>query len=107
MIIGEPTYLALHFDVVEEWNLPGNTWRNGVFSLCLGGEATFCASDVVELKTTIGFYSKAGILDLPISDIKIDAVDLYRNAESYFAGDGERLIDGLFDMTCTAMGDKG
>ena len=55
MIIGDPTYLALHFDIVDEWNMPGNPWRNGVFALYLGGEAIFCPADVVELKTTIGF----------------------------------------------------
>ena len=31
---------------------------------------------------------------------------LYQNAESYFTGDGTELIDGLFDMTCTAMEDN-
>ncbi|WP_197715390.1 Imm42 family immunity protein [Aquitalea magnusonii] len=61
--------------------------------------------DVVELKTTFGFYSKSPIEELCINNIEIDAVDLYRNAEKYFIGDGEELIKGLFDLTCTAMED--
>ncbi|WP_407345164.1 Imm42 family immunity protein [Dickeya ananatis] len=44
---------------------------------------------------------------LIVNDLIVDAVTLYRNAESYFTGDGDVLIDGLFDLTCTAMGDNG
>jgi hypothetical protein len=44
---------------------------------------------------------------LVVNDVNIDATDLYKNARDYFIGDGESLINGLFDMTCTAMGDNG
>lgn len=43
---------------------------------------------------------------LCVNDSSIDVYGLYQNAESYFTGDGTELIDGLFDMTCTAMEDN-
>ncbi|MBX9333089.1 Imm42 family immunity protein [Serratia sp. IR-2025] len=52
------------------------------------------------------FYAKVPLDELCINNLSIDAVSLYRNAESYFTGDGTELIDGLFDMTCTTMEDS-
>lgn len=105
MIYGDPFSFALQFDVVEAWNIPGDTWRNGIFSLYIDGERLFHAIEPVELKTTFSFYSNAPLDEICINDLNIDVGSLYKNAESYFTGDGTELIDGLFDMTCTAMGD--
>ncbi|WP_042859957.1 immunity 42 family protein [Dickeya sp. NCPPB 3274] len=107
MIYGDPFYFALQFDVVEHWTSPGDIWKNGLFSLYLDGRRIFDVVDVFELKTTFGFYSKSPVDGLIVNDLIVDAVTLYRNAESYFTGDGDVLIDGLFDLTCTAMGDNG
>ena len=107
MIYGDPFYFSLQFDVVEIWNSPDDIWRNGLFYLYIDGKRMFDIVDVYELKTIFSFYSKSPINDLYINDLDISPVDLYKNAESYFTGDGDVLIDGLFDMTCTAMGDNG
>lgn len=107
MIYGDPFYFALQFDVVDAWNTPGDIWRNGLFSLYIDGDKVFDTVDVFELTTTFSFYSKAPVNELSINDLSIEAIALYKNARDYFIGDGEELIDGLFDMTCTAMGDNG
>ncbi|EHX1051993.1 hypothetical protein DSM92_23365 [Salmonella enterica subsp. enterica] len=107
MIYGDPFIFAFQFDVVESWNTHGDIWRNGMFSLYVEGEKLFDIVDVFELKTTFGFYSKANIHDLNVNDLTIDANALFKNAWDYFIGDGEVLVDGLFDLTCTPMGDNG
>lgn len=107
MIYGDPFIFAIQFDVVETWNTPGDIWKNGIFSLYVEGNKLFDVVDVFELTTTFSFYSKAPINDLNVNDLAIDATALYKNAKDYFIGDGEMLIDGLFDLTCTAMGDNG
>ncbi|MDD9664274.1 MULTISPECIES: immunity 42 family protein [Klebsiella] len=105
MIYGDPFIFALQFDVVETWNAPDDTWKNGLFSLYIDGQRLFDSINPVELKTTFGFYFNAPLDKLCVNDSSIDANGLYQNAASYFTGDGTELIDGLFDMTCTAMED--
>ncbi|MBT0731510.1 immunity 42 family protein [Rosenbergiella nectarea] len=107
MIYGDPFYFSLQFDVVETWNFPDDIWKNGVFSLYIDGKRIFDTIEAFELKTIFSFYLKSPINELCINDIDISSADLYKNAESYFTGDGEILIDGLFDLTCTAMEDNG
>jgi len=107
MIYGDPFYFSLQFDIVEVWNSPDDIWKNGIFSLYIDGKRLFDIVDAFELKTTFSFYSKSPIKDLRINDLDISPFDLYKNAESYFTGDSDVHIDGLFDMTCTAMGDNG
>ncbi|WGO82524.1 immunity 42 family protein [Arsenophonus apicola] len=107
MIYGDSFSFALQFDVVEIWSSPNNIWKNGLFFFYLDGIKLFDSVDIVELKTTMSFYSHMRIDELASNDINIDSIGLYRNAESYFTDDGEVLIDGLFDMTCTAMEDNG
>ncbi|MDH2912048.1 immunity 42 family protein [Kosakonia sp. HypNH10] len=106
MIYGDPFIFALQFDVVEALNAPGDTWKNGLFSLYIDGQRLFGNINPVELKTTLGFYSSVPLDKLCVNDSSIDAHSLYQNAASYFTGDGTELIDGLFDMTCTAMEDN-
>lgn len=106
MIYGDPFYFSLQFDAVECWNSPDDTWRNGVFTLCLDGKKLFDAVDVFELRTVLSFYSKAPIEQLVVNDLDISADEVYNNAKDYFLGDGEKLIDGLFDMTCVPMEDN-
>lgn len=107
MIYGDPFCLSLQFDVVDEWSTPNDIWKNGLFSLCIDGRVIFNVVDVFELTATFSFYSKAPIESLNVNDTSIDARILYSNATDYFLGDSEELIDGLFDMTCTPMGDNG
>lgn len=106
MIYGDPFYFSLQFDVVDNWNIPDDIWKNGIFSLYVEGNKIFDVVDVFELTTTFSFYSNAPVDKLSINDLCVDAASLYKNAREYFVGDGEVLIDGLFDMTCTAMGDN-
>lgn len=105
MIVGDPFYFALQFDVVDNWNLPGDSWRNGVFSLYINGERVFNLVDVCELRTVISFYSNARIEELRVNDSQIDCSALYKVANEYFWGDSPELLDGLFDLTATAMSD--
>ena len=51
MIFGNPDSFALQFDIVDGWNVPGDIWRNGIFSMYLGGGRVFHFVDVVELRT--------------------------------------------------------
>jgi hypothetical protein len=41
MIFGNPDSFALQFDIVDGWNVPGDIWRNGIFSMYLGGGECF------------------------------------------------------------------
>lgn len=107
MIYGDPFYFSLQFDVVAEWSEPDDIWKNGLFSICIEGNILFNAVDVFELTTTFSFYARAPIEYLNVNDDSADANTIYSNAENYFKGDGEMLIDGLFDMTCTPMEDNG
>ncbi|WP_239954922.1 immunity 42 family protein [Pantoea sp. Z09] len=106
MIFGDPYCFALQFEVVECWNDPDDIWRNGIFTLYVEGKKLFDAVDVFELRTTFSFYSKAPINELFINDLDFSADELYKNAKDYFLGNGEKLIDGLFDMTCIPMEDN-
>ncbi|MCY1293132.1 hypothetical protein D3C80_975080 [compost metagenome] len=106
-MLGDPHYFAIQIDVVVSWNIPDDIWKNGLFYLYIDGKRVFDNLDGVELATTVGFYRNAPIDQLPVSDIDMDVVSLYRNAEAYFTGDSEQLVEGLFDLTCTGMGDAG
>lgn len=106
MIYGDLFRFALQFDVVECWNDPGNIWKNGLFALYIEGKKVFDVVDAFELRTTFSFYSKAPINELSINELDIDVSEIYKNAKDYFLGDGEKLIDGLFDMTSVPMEDN-
>lgn len=73
----------------------------------LKGNRLFGVVDSFELRTILSFYSNVPISDLIVNDVCISSIDLYKNAENYFTGDSDDHIDGLFDMSCTAMGDNG
>ncbi|EPL6454720.1 immunity 42 family protein [Providencia rettgeri] len=107
MICGDPFFFAIQFDVVKPWCVQNDIWVNGVFTLYIEGDKLFDIVDVFELKTILSFYTNSPVNKLCTNDINIDAVKLYKNAENYFTGDGEDLIDGLFYLTCTAMEDNG
>lgn len=107
MIVGDPFYFALQFDVIDNWNSPDDSWRNGIFSLYINGEKIFGIVDVFELRTILSFYSKAPVDELCVSNTQLDGVAIYRNASEYFWGDGVELEKGLFDLTATAMSDNG
>ncbi|MCG7366320.1 immunity 42 family protein [Pantoea sp. ACRSH] len=106
MIYGDPFRFALQFDVVENWNEPGDIWKNGLFALYIEGDKVFDVVDSFELRTTFSFYSKMPINEIAINDLDIDKSKLYTNAKDYFLGESEKLIDGLFDMTCIPMEDN-
>ncbi|MDI3414628.1 MULTISPECIES: immunity 42 family protein [Pantoea] len=106
MIYGDPFHFALQFDVVECWNDPDDIWKNGLFALYIEGKKVFDDVDAFELRTTFSFYSKSPINQLVTNDLDFGADELYNNAKDYFLGGGEKLIDGLFDMTCVPMEDK-
>ncbi|HAB91385.1 MAG TPA: hypothetical protein DCF43_03485 [Pseudomonas sp.] len=107
MIIGDPFDFALQFEIVKVWNAPDDVWKNGLFSLYISGRRVFGCVDVFELTTTFGFYHDAPVETLSTNNLVVGKEVLYQNAEDFFMGDGEELIGGLFDMTCTAMGDNG
>lgn len=106
MIVGDPFFFALQFDVVESWNSNDGFWKNGVFSLYINGERVFGVLDVFELRTILSFYSKVPVDDLRVNDLVVSGKDIYENADSYFLGDGTVLMDGVLDLTCTPMGDS-
>ncbi|WP_454669940.1 Imm42 family immunity protein [Achromobacter kerstersii] len=106
MIVGDPFNFSLQFDVVDNWNLSDDSWRNGVFALYINGERVFSVVDVFELRAIISFYSNAPIEELRVNDTQIDSSELYKVASEYFWGDGSELLDGLFDLTATAMIDS-
>jgi hypothetical protein len=105
MIFGNPDDFALQFDIVDGWNTPGDTWRNGVFSMYVGGERVFHFVDVLELRTISGFYRTLRLkCDTAVCDV--DAARLYEEAHSYFYGDSDALRAGLMTLVCTAMEDR-
>lgn len=106
MIVGDPLFFALQFDVVDSWNSSDGFWKNGVFSLYINGERVFGVLDVFELRTILSFYSKLPMDDLRVNDLVVSGKDVYENADSYFLGDGTVLMDGVLDLTCTPMGDS-
>ncbi|HCE6054505.1 immunity 42 family protein [Pseudomonas aeruginosa] len=107
MIVGDPFYFALQFDVVDSWNSPGDSWRNGIFYLYVSGEKIFSVVDVLELEAIFSFYSKAPIEGLCVNDVQLNSADIYKSASEYFWGDGVEVVKGLFDLTATAMSDNG
>ncbi|MEZ1778117.1 Imm42 family immunity protein, partial [Pseudomonas aeruginosa] len=71
MIVGDPFYFAIQFYVVDSWNSPGDSWRNGIFYLYVSGEKIFSVVDVLELETIFSFYSKAPIEGLCVNDVQL------------------------------------
>ena len=106
MIYGDPFTFALQFDVVDSWNAPGDIWKNGMFAIYIDGKRIFSVVDVFELATTLSFYSKSNIEELKENNTLSSASEVFKNAQEYFLGDEEVLIDGLLDLTCTAMEDN-
>lgn len=106
MIYGDPFTFALQFDVVGSWNAPGDIWKNGMFAIYIDGKRIFSVVDVFELATTLSFYSKSNIEELKENNTLSSASEVFKNAQEYFLGDEEVLIDGLLDLTCTAMEDN-
>lgn len=106
MIIGNPYNFAIQFDVVEAWNTPGDLWRNGVFRMYLNGVSVFDVLDVVELRTTIGFYSKLPLELLTPGEHLGSAHAVYTESNEYFVGDEDCLSSAICNLTCTAMGDR-
>ncbi|HBO2023576.1 TPA: hypothetical protein L4G35_000750 [Pseudomonas aeruginosa] len=93
--------------MVDSWNSPGDSWRNGIFYLYVSGEKIFSVVDVLELETIFSFYSKAPIEGLCVNDVQLNSADIYKSASEYFWGDGVEVVKGLFDLTATAMSDNG
>lgn len=106
MIIGDPFNFAIQFDVVKNWNAQGDLWRNGVFRMYLNGGVVFDFLDVVELRTTVGFYSKLPFKLLSPNERFGNARTLFCESNDYFVGDGVSLNSAICDLACTAMGGR-
>lgn len=107
MIVGDPDYFAIQFDIVSSWNVPEGTWRNGVFFIYVGGRQLFGFSNSFELKTTLGFYCSRSLSNA-VCDVDLKADEVYKNAYEYFvSGEGKGLTFQVIDMTCTGMEDGG
>lgn len=107
MIYGDPFTFALQFDVVDSWNAPGDIWKNGMIAIYIDGKRIFSIVDVFELATTLSFYSKSKVEELKENNTLSSASEVFINAQENFQGDEEVFIDGLLDLTCTAMEDNG
>lgn len=107
MIYGDPFKFALQFDVVEEWNSIGSEWRNGLFAMFIDGESIYASIDVVELRTTLGFFKAVPNSPRDCGMPETSASELFQAAHDYFMGDGEERPNGVVSLTCTAMGDVG
>lgn len=107
MVIGDPFCFAIQYDVVESWNIPGDIWKNGLFSIYIDGRRIFGSVDAIELVTTIGCYQNFPFEGLVANDLNMDADSVYKKAQEYFYGGSDQILDGLFGFTCTAMEDLG
>lgn len=107
MIVGDPFYFAIQYDVVDSWNVPGDIWKNGLFSVYIDGKRVFGSVDIIELVTTLNCYRNIPFEDLVANDLNMDAVSVYQKAQEYFYGGSDKVLDGLFGFTCTAMEDLG
>lgn len=106
MIYGDPFSFAIQFDRVEAWNLDKDIWENGIFGFYVNGQNLMERVEVVELKTTMGFYSDIPRLHSKLADV-VRGPALYQNAHQYFYGNSEQIIDGVMNLTCIAMADMG
>lgn len=84
MIVGDPFYFALQFDTVGAWNSSRDIWKNGLFYLYIDGSRVFDVVDVLELKTTVGFYRNLPIENSLVNNTNIDNESLYRSADFIF-----------------------
>lgn len=106
MIIGDPFKFAIQFDSVNEWN-SDNFWRNGAFSLYINGVRLPDLLDVIELRVTLACYVKLEKITTVSGNEKLSAEHIYKTTNSYLFGDGLNYIEGVYDLTCTAMSDVG
>lgn len=106
MIYGDPFDFAIQYDVVEVWNENKNFWKNGLFFIYIGGEKIGLV-DVVELKTTIGFYKRCGGVEVEFYADNLEFREIYRAGMNRFYGDDTVVPGSVGDLTCTAFGDRG
>ncbi|MFY3137463.1 Imm42 family immunity protein [Achromobacter xylosoxidans] len=106
MIYGDPFNFAIQYDVVKVWNENENFWKNGLFFIYVGGEKIGLV-DVVELKTTIGFYKRCGGAEVEFYEDNIKFRQIYNAGMSRFYGDDTVVPGSVGDLTCTAFGDCG
>jgi hypothetical protein len=105
MIYGDPFKFALQFSVVSAWN-NDDVWSNGLFAMYIDGASVFSPVDAIELRTTFSFYKSISFDEADRANSSVSAEELFQNADNYFTGDGEVLLDGVLNLTCTAMGDQ-
>lgn len=106
MIIGDPFKFAIQFDSVSEWN-SDDFWRNGIFSIYINGLRLPERLDVIELRVTLACYIKLESIVAMSGNENLSAEYIYRTTNSYLFGDGSDYIEGVYDLTCTAMSDMG
>lgn len=107
MIYGDPFKFALQFDAVDAWNVRGNEWRNGIFALYVCGGRLFDSVDSIELRTTFDFFKRVSFDRAKLGNSDVIASKIFEDAYEYFAGEGDKLMDGVVSLTCTAMSDVG
>jgi hypothetical protein len=105
MIYGDPYRFAVQVDKASAWTLPGDIWINGIFSVYLEGKRVFDIVDTMELRTTVGVFTKSDLDSLEENNMDISKEEIIRNAHACYILGTEELYKGVRDLTCTIMGD--
>lgn len=106
MIVGDPFCFAINYDVVAEWNSVGDLWKNGIFFIYINGQR-IGELDVVELRTTLSFYKKNHDWKISSEGAGASSRELYEAGFDLFYGEGKDNFYCIYDLTCTAFGDRG
>lgn len=85
MIAGDPDRFAMQFQVIDAWNVQGDSWRNGVLCVYAGGVRIFDAVEALELRSALSFFSGIRLPD-STADLIYEDREVFDNARAYFLG---------------------
>lgn len=105
MIFGNPDIFALQFEEVKAWNVPDNTWINGLLCVYIQGARVFGSVEAIELRSAFSFFSNALLPQSIGVDDGLSDQSIYYNARDYYMGRGGLLMSGVVDFTATEMED--
>lgn len=112
MIVGDPFNFAFAWDVVDEWNEKETYWKNGIFTIYVGGTRFPEKLEVSELKTSLGTYinlnfsgfnkSKFFLLDY---SQRISAMKRHLRQASTDEDKDLLKNESIIDLTCSVLED--
>lgn len=106
MIAGDPDRFAVKFQVVDAWNVQGDSWRNGVLYVYAGGVRIFDAVEALELRSALSFFSGIRLPD-STTNVMYEDREVFDNARAYFSGALGDLLPGIADFSATEAEDSG